>query len=167
MELEKVDRTAKSVQVLVVDDFASWHCFVLETLRNQPDLQVIGQVFDGLDAVQKAQQLQPDLIILDIGLPKLNGIAAARRIREVAPTSKILFASENRSTDIAEEALNTGAFGYMVKSDASSELLPAIRAVLEGKRFISASLAGQLLVTTVSATQTMLSWMITVISGVH
>jgi DNA-binding NarL/FixJ family response regulator len=102
--------------------------------------------------------LQQDLILLDIGLPTLNGIKAARQIREVSPTSKILFMTENRSTDIAEEALNTGAGGYVVKSDANSELLPAIKAVLEGKRFISASLARHFLVaTSLSTTQAMLS----------
>jgi CheY-like chemotaxis protein len=97
---------------------------------------------DGLEAVQKAQQLQPDLILLDIGLPALNGIEAARRIRELSPKSKILFLSENRSWDIAEEALRTGAGGYVVKSDAAGELLPAVEAVLKGKRFVSAILAG-------------------------
>lgn len=75
---------------------------------------------DGLEAVQQAERLQPDIILLDIGLPTLNGIEAARRIREVSPTSKILFVSENRSPDIAEEALSTGAGGYVVKSDAEA-----------------------------------------------
>jgi CheY-like chemotaxis protein len=77
-------------------------------------------VFDGLDAVQQAQQLQPDLILLDGGLPGLHGVEVARRIRNVSRTSKILFASANLSPDIAEEALSTGASGYMVKSDAAS-----------------------------------------------
>jgi CheY-like chemotaxis protein len=99
-------------------------------------------VSDGLDAVQKADELQPDLILLDIGLPTLNGIEVARRIREVSPASKILFVSEDRSADIVEEALSTGAGGYVVKSDAARELLPAVNAVLEGERFVSASLAG-------------------------
>src|SRR5436190_24327875 len=98
-------------------------------LQRQPELQIIGAVFDGLEVVQQAQELHPDLILLDIGLPTINGIEAARRIRESAPQSKILFVSENRSLDIAEEALSTGA-GYVVKSDAASELLPAIKAIL-------------------------------------
>jgi CheY-like chemotaxis protein len=88
-----------------------------------------------------AQELQPDLILLDLGLPTINGIEAARRIKEVSPASKILFLSGDRSADIANGALQTGASGYIVKSDASGELLPAITAVLEGKRFVSASLA--------------------------
>jgi DNA-binding NarL/FixJ family response regulator len=114
-------------------------------LGQQPELEVIGQVSDGLEAVRQAQKLQPDLILLDIGLPTLNGIEAARRIREISPTSKILFVSQNRSPDIAEEALSTGADGYVVKTDGASELLAAVKAVLEGKRFVSASLGGGLL----------------------
>jgi DNA-binding NarL/FixJ family response regulator len=115
--------------------------FVSTILRNVPELEIVGKVSDGLEAVKQAQQLQPDLILLDIGLPTLNGIAAARRIREVSPASKILFVSENRSAEIVEEALSTRAGGYIVKSDAATELLPAVKAVLEGKRFVSASLA--------------------------
>jgi len=126
----------------VVDDYEPWRRFVSTTLQKQPKLQIIGEVTDGLEAVQKAQQLQPDLILLDIGLPTLNGIEVARRVRELSPKSKILFLSENRSWDIAEEALRTGADGYVVKSDATGELLPAVNAVLGGKRFVSASLAG-------------------------
>ena len=137
-------------------------------LLKQPKLQVIGEVSDGLEAVQKAEELQPDLILLDIGLPTLNGIEAARQIRKVSPGSKILFVSENRSVDIAEEALSTGAGGYVVKSDAAGELLPAVKAVLEGKRFVSASLAGHFLAAmTLSTTQTMLSWMVMLMSGMR
>jgi DNA-binding NarL/FixJ family response regulator len=130
-----------SIRILVVDDYEPWRRFVLTTLLKQPELEVIGEVSDGLEAVQKAEELQPDLILLDIGLPTLNGIEAARRIRKVSPGSKILFASENRSADITEEALSTGADGYVVKSNAARELLPAVKAVLEGKRFLSATLA--------------------------
>ena len=152
----------------MVDDYEPWRRFVSTTLREQPELEVVGNVSDGLEAVQQAERLQPDIILLDIGLPTLNGIEAARRIQVVSPTSKILFVSENRSPDIAEEALSTGAGGYVVKSDAGSELLPAVKAVLEGKRFISASLAGHFLVaTTLSTTQTMLSWMVMLISGIR
>jgi DNA-binding NarL/FixJ family response regulator len=157
-----------TTSILVVDDYEPWLRFVSTTLREQPELEVVAQVSDGLEAVQQAERLQPDIILLDIGLPTLNGIEAARRIREVSPTSKILFVSENRSPDIAEEALSTGAGGYVVKSEAGSELLPAVKAVLEGKRFISASLAGHFLVaTTLSTTQTMLSWMVMLISGIR
>ena len=103
---------------------------------------MIGEVSDGLEAVHRARELQPDLILLDIGLPTMNGIEAARAIREISPRSNILFVSENRSADIVREALGTGLGGYVVKSDAARELLVAVNAVLEGKRFVSASLTG-------------------------
>ena len=123
-------------RVLVVDDYEPWRSYVCSMLKSQPELQVIGEVSDGLEAVQKAQELQPDLILLDLGLPGLNGIEAARRICNCAPKTKVLFATENSSWDIAEEALRTGAQGYIVKSDAASELLTAVNAVLQGERFV-------------------------------
>ncbi len=128
-------------RVLVVDDYEPWRRFVSSTLDQHPEFLIVCEVADGLPAVEKAQELHPDLILLDIGLPKLNGIEAARRIREVAPNSKILFISENRSPEIAKEALRSGGGGYVVKSDAASQLMPAITAVLQEKRFVSASLA--------------------------
>jgi len=134
-----------SCRILVVDDYKPWRRFASSTLQRQAGLQIIGEVSDGLEAVRKAEELQPDLILLDIGLPTLNGIEAARRIRELSPKPKILFASEDRSPDIAREALDTGAGGYVVKADAASELLPAVKAVLEGKPFVSASLSQQVL----------------------
>jgi DNA-binding NarL/FixJ family response regulator len=134
-------------RVLVVDDYEPWHRFYTTELQKQSDLQIIAHVSDGLEAVQQAQELQPDVILLDIGLPTLSGIEVARRIGGVSPASKILFVSENRSADILEAALSNGAGGYVLKSDAAGELLPAIKAVLEGKRFVSASLAGRVLAT--------------------
>jgi DNA-binding NarL/FixJ family response regulator len=146
------------VRVLVVDDYEPWHDFISTTLQQQPELEIVGHVFGGLEAVGEAERLQPDLILLDIGLPKLNGIEAARRIRKCAPQAKILFVSENRSLEVAQEALGTGAGGYVIKSDAAGELLPAVTAVLEGKRFIAATLAGHFLVAaTLSTTQTIIS----------
>jgi CheY-like chemotaxis protein len=130
-----------SVRVLVVDDFLPWRQFVCRALLARPTWRVIGQVADGLEAVQKAQDLQPDLIVLDIGLPTINGIEAARRMRTAVPDSKILFLTENSSDEIAEEAFRTGAAGYVVKSTAAQELLPALDAVLQGDRFVGRGLA--------------------------
>lgn len=130
------------IRVLVVDDYDLWRRHYSTTLLKEQGLQITGEASTGLEAVQRAQDLQPDLILLDIGLPALNGIEVARRIREVSPSCKILFVSANRSAEIAKEALNAGACGYVVKSDAASELLPAVKAVLAGKRFTSASLSG-------------------------
>lgn len=128
------------IRVFVVDDFEPWRRFACSALSREPELEFIGEVWDGLVAVQKAQELQPDLILLDIGLPGLNGIPAARKIRNVSPKSKILFVTENRAEEMVIEAFRSGGWGYVVKSDAGSELLPAIRAVLRGELFASACL---------------------------
>ena len=165
MTLRQVEKTSKSVRILVVDDYEPWRDFIADTLKKEPGLQVIGKVSDGSAAVQQAHQLKPDLILLDVGLPTLNGIEAATRIRESSPSSKILFVSENRSVDVVEKALSTGAGGYLNKSDAASELLPAIKAVLEGKRFISATLAGHFLVASTLVTTQTLSSIVMLISG--
>ena len=132
--------TGSIVKVLVVDDFEPWCCVICSMLQKEPGLQVVGEVSDGLEAVQRARELQPDLILLNVGLPSINGIEAARRIREASPTTKILFVSEGSSPDVAEAALGTGARGYVIKSDAGTELLPAVEAILRGEWFISASL---------------------------
>src|SRR6266702_218378 len=109
----------------------------------QPDLILLDIGLPTLNGIEAGKSdVQQDQIWLDIGLPTLNGIEAAKRIHQVSPRSKILFVSENRSLDTAEEALSTGAGGYILKSDAASELWPAVKALLEGKRFVSASLSG-------------------------
>ena len=131
--------TRPVIKMLVVDDFEPWRRFASSTLEAQPGL-IISEASDGLQAVQKAQEWQPDLILLDIGLPQLNGIEAARQIREKVPKAKILFCSENRSWDIVEEAISIAA-GYVLKSEAGKDLLPAVEAVLQGKQFLSSIFA--------------------------
>jgi len=137
-----LDRSGRGspVRVLVVEDFAPFRQVIRSTLQERPELQVIGEATDGLEAVQKAEELQPDLILLDIGLPKQDGIEAARRIRKLAPGCKILFVCQENSPDVVQEALCLGAAGYVVKARTASELLAAVEAVLQGKQFVSASL---------------------------
>jgi DNA-binding NarL/FixJ family response regulator len=127
--------------VLVVDDFEPWRGLLRSLLGEKPELQIVSEVADGLDAVREAGELQPDLILLDIGLPSLNGIEVARRIRTQAPNSKIIFVSENYSADMAKTAMTTGAYGYVLKSDAGSDLLDAVEAAVQGRQFVSARLA--------------------------
>ena len=110
-------------------------------LGKRPELLIVCEVCYGLEAVQKAQKLQPDLILLDIGLPTLNGIEAARQIRKLAPESKIIFISQESSSDVVQEALTLGACAYVVKTKAESDLSAAVDAVLDGRQFVSGGLS--------------------------
>ncbi len=103
-------------------------------------MRIVGIASDGLAAVLKAEELQPDVILLDVGLPKINGIEAAQRIRKVAPKSKILFLSQEIDVDVAHVALTYG-HGYVVKSDVNNELFAAIEVVMQGEKFVSLRLA--------------------------
>ena len=130
-------RVTDSTRVLVVDDYEPWRQYVRSVLTRQPGFEILGEVSDGLKAVYKAEELQPDLILLDLSLPSMHGIDAARLMRRVAPCSKILFLSENRHPEVAEAALSAGGHGFVVKSDCGRELLIAIMAVLREETFIS------------------------------
>ncbi len=122
---------------MVVDDHEPFRQLLCSVLQERADLRVIAQAMDGMEAIHTAEELQPDLIILDIGLPKLNGIEAAREIRTTAPKSKIVFLSQYTDTEIVRSAMHTGARGYVVKSDAGTELLEAVNAINQDGRFIS------------------------------
>jgi DNA-binding NarL/FixJ family response regulator len=135
--------TRSVTRVLVVEDFRPWRDFVRATLQRLPELQIIGEATDGLEAIEKAKDLQPDLVLLDIGLPSLNGIDAARRIRESVPTAKILFLSELHSWEVVNEAMLAGGSGYVVKVDAGRELLAAVNTVLRGSRFCGSRFEGK------------------------
>jgi DNA-binding NarL/FixJ family response regulator len=124
------------IRVLVVEDFPPFREFISSKLEEMPGFQIIGES-DGQDAVRQAEALKPDLILLDIGLPTLNGIAAARRIRRLAPASKIIFVSQESSPEVVEETLNLGARGYVVKTRVASDLIATVEAVLAGRQFVS------------------------------
>jgi DNA-binding NarL/FixJ family response regulator len=129
-----------SIRVLVVDDYEPFRRFVCSALEQMPDLQVIGEALDGLEAVQKAQELKPELILLDIGLPKLDGLEAAKRIHQVVPDARIMFLTQNTDKDVVQAALRNGAKGYVLKTDAGSELLTAVAGVLGGDNFVSSGI---------------------------
>jgi DNA-binding NarL/FixJ family response regulator len=123
-------------RTLVVDDIKYFRRFLCSTLEQRTECEVVGEASDGLEAVAQAELLQPDLILLDLGLPTINGIEAARRIRKLSPNSKILFFTQNCSHEIAQAALRTGANGYLLKSDAT-DLRRAVETVLSGELFVS------------------------------
>jgi DNA-binding NarL/FixJ family response regulator len=129
-----------SWSVLVVEDYEPFRRFICSTLGKRPELRIVGEALDGLQAVQKAKGLQPDLILLDIGLPRLNGIEAACQISRLIPAARILFVSQNNDAAVVTVALSNGAKGYVRKSNAGTDLLPAIEAILRGDRFVSKGL---------------------------
>jgi DNA-binding NarL/FixJ family response regulator len=132
-------------RVLVVDDYEPWRRHVRSAIEGYPRWRVVGEAADGDEAVAAARALEPDLILLDVGLPTVDGIEAARRIRALRPTVAILFLSEHRTWDVAEAALRAGGSGFVVKSDAGPELPVAMNAIADGRRYVSATLAEQVL----------------------
>jgi DNA-binding NarL/FixJ family response regulator len=124
------------LKILVVDDFAPFRQFVCSALEDDPGLEVVGQATDGLSAIHKATELQPDLVLLDLRLPQINGLEAAAQIRKMIPNTKILFISGQFSPDIIEVAFRTGALGFIHKMHAGSELLNGIKAVSLGRYFV-------------------------------
>jgi DNA-binding NarL/FixJ family response regulator len=126
-----------SVRVLLVDDFAIFRSLVAEILNKQPEYHIVGEAGDGLEAVKKAKELQPDLVVLDIGLPELSGIEVARRIRVCSPGSAIVFLTSNNDLELARAGLGIGARGYVLKIDVVTELVVAAKEALLGKWFLS------------------------------
>ena len=128
-----------SIRILMADDYEGWRRQARSLLQARPQWQVVAEASDGPEAIQKAEELKPDLILLDIGLPKLNGIEAARQIRQLSPGSKIIFLSQYNDHDVVRAALAIGALGYVHKKDALSELLLAVDSVLRSELFVSSS----------------------------
>jgi DNA-binding NarL/FixJ family response regulator len=124
------------LRILIVDDFEKFRRYLCSALEQDRRFEIAGQACDGMEAIQKAAELQPDLVLLDVGLPKLNGIQAAKQMRKVAPLAKILFISQEFSFDVVKAALRSGALGYIQKLNVARELSPGIEAVLEGRYFI-------------------------------
>jgi DNA-binding NarL/FixJ family response regulator len=131
------------IRILVVDDHEVVRRVICSLLSSDPALDVVCQSADGEGAVQKAEELQPDLVLLDISLPGISGIEAGRRIRRVSPDSYIIFLSQHDSLQMVKDALRVGAHGYVTKVDAGAELLKAIRTVSEGKHFVSQRILSQ------------------------
>jgi DNA-binding NarL/FixJ family response regulator len=126
-----------TVRAVMAEDFAPFRRFVVNILQPMAHLRIVAETGDGLDAVRKCAELQPDLVFLDIGLPTLSGIDAARQIRQINPFSRILFLTQEFDPDVVREACRLGASGYVAKIDAGSELLRAVASILNGERYAS------------------------------
>ncbi len=124
-----------AIRILIVDD----HPVVRHGLRNlleaQPGWEVVGEASDGLEALQKADLLNPDVVLLDVSMPKMNGLEACRLIRKNIPASEILIVTQHDSPQMMREALEAGARGYIVKSNAGRDLVSAVEAVSQHRSF--------------------------------
>jgi len=121
------------VSVLIVDDAAQWRARVREILEKQPEWQIVGEACDGFQAVRKAAELRPDLVLLDIGMPVMNGLDAADEIRRILPRSRIVFLTLESDADVRSAALAAGAHGYVLKTDAESRLVTTIAGCVESR----------------------------------
>lgn len=120
------DEVRGTMRILMVDDFVPWRNYLRSLLEARSDFKVVGEAADGVEGVEKAKELQPDLVLLDVGMPRLNGIAAAAQIRKISPKSAILFVSVETSPEFVEAALEAGAKAYVAKAEAGSKLLGVI-----------------------------------------
>jgi DNA-binding NarL/FixJ family response regulator len=136
-------RPAPAIRALIAEDFEPFRRLCSSTLGKLPHLQIVAEVADGLEAVRMAGELQPDLILLDIGLPTLDGIKAARQMRTYSPASRIIFVTQESDADLVQEAFRIGAMAYVTKMAAKTELPAAVDAVLDGRQFLSVALSEQ------------------------
>jgi DNA-binding NarL/FixJ family response regulator len=127
------------IRILLVDDHEPFRRYVFSMLQEQANVQIIGEAQDGLQAVQQAEALQPDVVVLDIGLPGISGIEAARQIGKTSQKARIIFLTQESSPEVVQEALTLGAWAYIIKAEAGAELLPAVEAVSRGEKFVNES----------------------------
>jgi len=135
--VEEERLATSSIKILLAEDSELYRRLVVSLLNENPAFQVRQEASDGLEAVAKAQELRPDVVLMDIGLPKLNGLEAAWRILELIPSRKIIFLTQETDVDVVKEAFSKGAWGYVLKQEAERDLLEALSAVLHGKRFLT------------------------------
>jgi DNA-binding NarL/FixJ family response regulator len=126
--------SSDGVRILLADDFAPWRSELVSFLQSKPEWKIVFEACDGLEAVQKTVELHPDVILLDIGMPSLNGIEAARRIRKLSPDCKVIILTQETDEDLMRAALEAGALSYVLKAEIATKLIPAIQAVLRTTR---------------------------------
>src|SRR4029078_8844279 len=128
----------KRPRVILADD----HILMLDALKNliEPEFEVVGTFADGHSLVEAATQLNPNVIVLDIGMPKMNGLNAGQRLKQMLPQVKLVYLTMNQDPDIAGEAFRLGASGFVLKSSAATELLQAMRQVVRGALYVTSLL---------------------------
>jgi len=129
------------VRILLADDFGQWLNFVVVCFEQRHDMKILGVAWSGPDAIRMAGNLEPDLILLDVDLPGINGIQAAEQIRKLVPKCKIIFLTGQSDPEIVHAAFRAGGDGYIAKWDASDELMAGVEAVLGGRTYASSSIA--------------------------
>jgi DNA-binding NarL/FixJ family response regulator len=127
----------KKIKVLMVDDHVVVRQALRETVAQDPDIDIVGEAGDGQTAVDLAASLTPDVVVLDLGMPGMNGMDAARVMINKSPQIKLLVLSMHSDRILVEESLRIGAAGYLVKQDAVTDLIKAIRTVAQGRRYLS------------------------------
>lgn len=128
------------VRILIVDDFEIVRRNLCRLLASEPDFEVVSQAATGVEAIKQAAQYQPDVVLLDISMPELNGLAATPLIRKVAPNSKILIISNHDNAGFVREAFSAGALGFLSKDDLGTEIVSAVRKVNNNETFLGKSL---------------------------
>ena len=127
----------KKLRILIADDHALVRQGAKVVIQARPGWRVVGEAANGREAVQKAIELKPDVVVVDIGMPELDGVEVARQIREGVPSTKVLVLTMHESDQMVKRALDAGALGYILKSDLTECLARAVKAVSEGKRFLT------------------------------
>jgi DNA-binding NarL/FixJ family response regulator len=124
-------------RILIVDNFPTWRGLIKTLLQLTPEWQLVGEASNGAEAEARVRELRPDIVLLEIDLPVIDGIQLARRLHAEHPETKLVFVTTENSREMAEYALTAGALGYILKISVVAELLPALNAVMANKRFIS------------------------------
>ena len=132
-------------RILVADDHEVVRKGLISILQHQPDWQTCGEACNGREAVEKTKQLMPDVVVMDVSMPGLNGLEATRQIVKTNPSTKVLILTLHDSDQVIHDVLDVGAQGYLLKSDSGSELVAAVEALLHDKTYFTAKVAAMVL----------------------